>query len=128
MQGFIAMAALGMSVLCESMPTKTLRGAIAKGVPIMTGCAGAETFAQSGDEIEVDFATGDAVNHSRGTRAKFPGMPPILSDIASQGGMLGMLKSWLDAHPDLKRVDGAGGALPYPEEAAPSQSVKGAPR
>ena len=36
-QGFIAMAALGVSVVCASMPYKTLRGAISKGVPVLTG-------------------------------------------------------------------------------------------
>ena len=37
-QGFIAMAALGMGVLCGSMPYKAMRGAISKGLPVLTGC------------------------------------------------------------------------------------------
>ena len=37
-QGYIAMTALGMAVLCESMPHKSLRRAVAIGLPVLTGC------------------------------------------------------------------------------------------
>jgi 3-isopropylmalate/(R)-2-methylmalate dehydratase small subunit len=99
-QGFIAMAALDMSVLCHSMPYMSLRGAVSRGLPVLTGCESTTSFAETGDEIEVDFATGDAINLSRGTRVQLPPMPLALREIVSQGGSNGRLQAWLDAHPD----------------------------
>ncbi len=100
MQGFIAMNALGMSVLCESMPYKPMRRAAGEGLPILTGCRGATEFAKTGDEIEVDFTTGAARNLTQGTQTQFPPMPPILRDLAVNGGMRGVLAQWLREHPE----------------------------
>jgi len=99
-QGFIAMTALRMSVLCESMPYKPLRRAVGEGLPVLTGCRGATEFARSGDEIEVDFSTGVTRNLTRGTQAEFPAMPPILRDLALHGGMRATLADWLKNHPE----------------------------
>ena len=100
-QGFIAMAALGMGVVCESMPNMALRGAISKGLPVLTGCAGARDFAANGDEVEIDFATGAARNLTRGCDGRFPGLPPVLQEIIAKGGTRGVLAAWLDQHPEL---------------------------
>src|SRR5262245_39316958 len=99
-QGFIAMTALGMSVLCESMPYKPLRRAVGEGLMVLTGCRGAAEFAHTGDEIEVDFASGAARNLTRGTQAAFPAMPPILRDLAAGGGLKATLSEWLRNHPE----------------------------
>jgi len=99
-QGFIAMTALGMSVLCESMPYKPLRRAVGEGLPVLAGCRGATEFARTGDEIEVDFTTGAARNVTRGTQTQFPAMPAILRDLAMNGGMRGVLTQWLREHPE----------------------------
>lgn len=101
MQGFIAMAALDIGVLCGSMPHRALRGAVAKGVPLLTGCS-AEGFAQSGDEIEISFTSGDAINHTTGARTAFPALAPVLNDILNEGGLMGTLRSWLEKHPAMK--------------------------
>jgi 3-isopropylmalate/(R)-2-methylmalate dehydratase small subunit len=101
-QGFIAMAALEMGVVCESMPYVALRGAITKGLPVLTGCAGARDFAASGDEVEIDFASGEAKNLTRKTAQHFPAMAPVLQDIVAHGGAKGQLAAWLDKHPELK--------------------------
>ena len=107
MQGYIAMVALGLGLVCESMPYRPLRGAIAKGMPILTGCVGALEFAKSGDDVEINFTTGAAVNHASGARKTFPALPPVLNGIVAQGGMLGTLAAWLQAHPDMKGVGDA---------------------
>ena len=99
-QGFIAMTALGMSVLCESIPYKPLRRAVGEGLPVLAGCRGATGFARTGDEIEVDFNTGAARNLTQGTEAAFPAMPPILRDLAMNGGMRAQLSDWLRNHPE----------------------------
>ncbi len=111
MQGYIAMAALGMGVVCESMPYRPLRGAIAKGVPLLIGCVGATEFAKTGDEVEINFTTGAAINHTTGARTTFPGLAPVLNGILGNGGMLGTLSAWLEAHPEMKRTgEGSGTA------------------
>lgn len=106
-QGFIAMAALHMGVLCTSMPYKAMRGAISKGLPVLTGCDGAAEFARNGDDIEVNFATGQAINHTQGTHKTFPAMPSVLQDIIAHGGAQGQLAAWLDAHAEQRAGAGA---------------------
>lgn len=106
-QGFIAMAALDMGVLCGSMPYKAMRGAISRGLPVLTGCIDAPGFAVNGDEIEVDFASGAAINHSTGLRRSFPAMPQVLQEIITHGGAGGKLAAWLDAHPGQRAPEGS---------------------
>lgn len=122
-QGFIAMAALDMGVLCGSMPYRALRGAISKGLPVLTGCAGVAAFAADGDDIEVDFATGLALNHSRGSRAQFPAMPEVLREIITSGGASGQLVNWLAGHPQQRAAPGAPSAL---EAGTPVKFVRSA--
>jgi len=99
-QGFIAMTALKMSVLCTSMPYKAMRRAVAEGLPVLVGCEGAAAFAATGDEIEVDFSTGGARNLTRGSVTQFPAMSPILRELAASGGARGALTAWLRDHPE----------------------------
>jgi 3-isopropylmalate/(R)-2-methylmalate dehydratase small subunit len=100
-QGFVAMAALGLGVLCESMPHKSLRRAVAVGLPVLVGCTGSTEFVRSGDELEIDFESGAARNVSNGAAKLFAPMPPILRDIVAHGGSAGSLRAWLLAHPEL---------------------------
>ncbi|HEX9464874.1 MAG TPA: hypothetical protein VGB82_19920 [Alphaproteobacteria bacterium] len=100
-QGFVAMAALGLGVLCQSMPHKSLRRAVAAGLPVLTGCVGLTQFASNGNEVEIDFTSGAARNLSTGIVAQFSPLPPILQDILAHGGSAGSLRAWLQAHPEL---------------------------
>jgi 3-isopropylmalate/(R)-2-methylmalate dehydratase small subunit len=99
-QGFIALRALDMGVVCVSMPFKNLRRAVAKGLPVVTGAPSPAEIASDGDDVEIDFATGQGFNHTRGTRLALPAMPPILLEIVQKGGMEALLKSWLVEHPE----------------------------
>ena len=125
-QGFIALAALNMGVLCGTMPYKALRGAVSRGLPVLVGCAGARRFAADGDEIEVDFASGEAVNITRGARAQFPPMPAVLRDIIALGGAGGTLAAWLEAHPEQKAGPGAIGVPAAATAADARRAVGGA--
>ncbi|OFZ97324.1 MAG: hypothetical protein A3H35_13165 [Betaproteobacteria bacterium RIFCSPLOWO2_02_FULL_62_17] len=104
-QGFIAMAALNLGVICQSMPYKAMRRAVSVGLPLLTGCNPGADFLQNGDEIEVDFATGEARNLTRGTSTRLPSMSPILRDIVVNGGMNGALAAWLKDHPEQAAVE-----------------------
>lgn len=99
MQGFIAMAAMDLSVVCTSMPYKMLRRAVARAIPVAVG-AEIGDFAQTGDEVEVDFGSGLMRNLSRGGELPIPPMPPILGDIVATGGMEALLHDWLARHPE----------------------------
>jgi 3-isopropylmalate/(R)-2-methylmalate dehydratase small subunit len=99
-QGFIALQALDVSVVCMSMPYKNLRRAVAKGVLVLDGAPAPSALATSGDEVEVDFGTGRFRNLSRGTLTELPAMSPILLDIVNNGGMNGVLRAWLNQHPE----------------------------
>ena len=96
----IALAALGVGIVCGSMPYKMLRRAVAKGLPVITGFEDPAAFAATGDEAEIDFATGAAWNLSRDRRAVLPAMPATLQQIVASGGTDGLLRAWLTAHPE----------------------------
>lgn len=93
-QAYIAMQALGVGVVCESMPFLTYRGAISTGLLLMAECKGVSECAQSGDDLEVDFLAGRFVNKTRGIERQFPPVPEGLRDTIRLGGTKGVLKDW----------------------------------
>ncbi|MYN14254.1 hypothetical protein GSY71_14015 [Pusillimonas sp. TS35] len=101
-QGFIAMAALQLGIVCASMPFKAMRRAVAQGLPVITGLADPDTFAKTGDILEVDYASGLVSNVSTGAVRACQGMPPVLQPIIEQGGTSGYLRYWLAAHPHMR--------------------------
>lgn len=100
LQGFIAMAALDLGVICTSMPYKMLRRAVARAIPVIVGGPLPHDIAVTGDELEVDFSTGAVWNLTRDVRTAVPAMPPILRGIVASGGMQATLENWLACHPE----------------------------
>jgi 3-isopropylmalate/(R)-2-methylmalate dehydratase small subunit len=100
LQGFIAIAALNLGIICTSMPYKMLRRAVAHAIPVIVGGPEPSAIAVSEDEIEADFSSGAVWNLTRNLRTTVPAMPPILRDIVASGGMQATLKNWLARHPD----------------------------
>jgi 3-isopropylmalate/(R)-2-methylmalate dehydratase small subunit len=98
-QGFVAMAALDLSIICTSMPYKSLRGAISKGVPVMTGFPDTADCFFTEDDVEVDFVEGVITNWSRDLQCRCPRLATDLVSIILGGGTRGSLKSWLAKHP-----------------------------
>jgi len=94
MQGYIAMQALGLGLVCESMPFLAYREAIGLGLPVLTGCADATAACETGDALEVDFLTGRFVNHTRGIERAFPPVPGPLREIVEVGGTTAWLARW----------------------------------
>jgi 3-isopropylmalate/(R)-2-methylmalate dehydratase small subunit len=99
LQGFIAMAALELSVICVSMPYKMLRRAVARALPIALAPHAAE-LAVTGDEVEIDFGAGVFRNLTQNTRSEIPAMPHILLEIVTSGGAEAALRDWLEKHPE----------------------------
>ena len=94
MNGYIAMQALGLGLVCESMPYLAYRAAIGCGLRVLTDCEGVTGLCETGDELEVDFASGRFVNRTRGLERRFPPMPPELQEIVALGGNVGWLAQW----------------------------------
>lgn len=92
--GYIAMQALGLGIVCESMPFLAYRAAIGCGVRVLTDCFNVTELCDSGDELEVDFQTGQFINHTRDIRKEYPPLPEALQEIVALGGNTGWLKRW----------------------------------
>ncbi len=93
-QGLIAMATLGIGILCESMPFNAYRGAVSRGILCNRNCKEVTRLTEDGDEIEMDFASGKFLNHTRGIEHEFPSIEPQLLSIMIGGGMHEMLRRW----------------------------------
>jgi 3-isopropylmalate/(R)-2-methylmalate dehydratase small subunit len=92
--GYIAMQALGLGLVCESMPFLAYRAAVGCGVRVLTDCFNVTELCDTGDELEVDFGNGMFVNRTRDIRKEYPPLPEALRDIIALGGNTGWLKRW----------------------------------
>lgn len=94
MNGFVAMNALGLGLMCESMPFLAYRAAVGVGLRVMGSCEGITDICDSGDDVEIDYRSGRFVNHTRGIARDFPPIPPTLRELIELGGNTGWLKRW----------------------------------
>lgn len=94
MNGYIAMQALGLGLVCESMPFLAYRAAIGVGLRVMTDCADVTELCKTGDELEVDFRSGLFINHTRNVSREYPPIPDTLREIVELGGNTGWLRRW----------------------------------
>ena len=81
--GYIAMQALGLGLLSESMPFLAYRAAVGCGLRVLTDCVNVGDMCETGDQLEVDFQNGFFVNHTRGTTREYPPIYPR-SDVPNQ--------------------------------------------
>jgi 3-isopropylmalate/(R)-2-methylmalate dehydratase small subunit len=88
------MQALGLGLVCESMPFLAYRAAIGVGLRTMTDCPVVTELCETGDELEVDFSAGLFVNHTRNVSREYPPLPETLREIVRLGGTSGWLKQW----------------------------------
>ena len=94
MNGYIAMQALGLGLVCVSMPFLAYRAAIGCGLHVMTDCASVTDICDTGDELEVDFQNGFFINRTRNITREYPPVPDALQVIIALGGNAGWLKNW----------------------------------
>jgi 3-isopropylmalate/(R)-2-methylmalate dehydratase small subunit len=94
MNGYIAMQALGLGLVCESMPFLAYRAAIGCGLRTMTDCVAVTDMCETGDDLEVDFRNGFFINHTRDIRREYPPIPDALLETVELGGNTGWLKQW----------------------------------
>ncbi len=99
--GLIAMKALGLRILCESMGMRAFQGVVGLALPCLTNCVGVTSFIADGDEIQADYLTGTVKNLSKNTEIRYGGLAEGVKDMIEEGGMLGYIASHLKKHPEL---------------------------
>jgi 3-isopropylmalate/(R)-2-methylmalate dehydratase small subunit len=85
-QGLLGVRGLGLGLVVESIPRGSLRNAVNAGVPILPRCPDVTQHVETGDELEVDFATGRFINATRGETLHFEPLDQALRDIIAIGG------------------------------------------
>ena len=93
-QGYIAMRALGIGMVCESMPFLPYRAAVGVGLMFLTDCVGVTDLVEDGHQIAVDFLTGEFANQTTGISKRFDPLPEGLRDMVALGGSKGVLSKW----------------------------------
>ena len=78
-------------VIAKSFARIFYRNAINIGMPILE-CPEAVDEIAAGDEVSVDFSTGEIVNHTSGKTYKAQPFPAFIQNIISAGGLLASLK------------------------------------
>ena len=100
-QAFIAMEALGLRILCVSMPGAVVRATVALALPCLHDCPGVSGWIHDGDDIEAAFDTGEVTNLTTGEQRRYQPLQEGVRIMLQQGGMRGLLTSHLAAHPEL---------------------------
>lgn len=99
--GFLAMQAFGLRVLAESVPVPVARAMMNLGLPCLQPCRGLRDLVSEGDEIEVDFSSGQVIHLATGRELSFRALDPFVRNTIEQGGLKGALLHWLKEHPEL---------------------------
>ncbi|WP_342240573.1 3-isopropylmalate dehydratase [Inquilinus sp. OTU3971] len=94
-QGLLGIAAHGCGLVCESIPRGSLRNAVNAGLPLLPHCRGITERVETGDELEVDFASGEMINHTRQWTGRYQPLPAFLLDIVAAGGWEASLRDRL---------------------------------
>ena len=93
--GLLGMAGLSLGLIAESVPHFTYRMIVAAGLPSLPFFNDIGAQVEDGDELRVDFRTGEVENLSRGIRCKSEPLPEALREIIELGGFFPSLKERL---------------------------------
>ncbi len=85
-QGFLGIMGNGLGLVAESIPRGSFRNAINAGLPFLTDCAGVTDDVETGDDLEVNFQTGEFRNLSRDITRQFQPLDAQLQAIIEAGG------------------------------------------
>lgn len=84
------------AVLAESFSRYNFRNSINNGLPVLV-CKGLTEMVETGDELEVNLATGEVKNLTNGRSAEFVPLPVFVFEIIATGGYLAYVRSRLAA-------------------------------
>lgn len=85
-QGFLGIKGHGLGLVAESIPRGSFRNVINAGVPFLAPCPDVTATCETGDDLEVNFATGSFRNLTRGEDHSYAPIEPELRDIVALGG------------------------------------------
>lgn len=85
-QGFLGIRGHGLGLLAHSIPRGSFRNAINAGVPFLAPCPNITSLCDTGDDLEVNFATGLVRNLTRGREHEFAPIEAELRNIIAIGG------------------------------------------
>lgn len=85
-QGFLGIMGHGLGLVAESIPRGSFRNAINAGLPFLADCAGVTGDVETGDDLEVNFQTGEFRNLSRDITRQFQPLDAQLQAIIEAGG------------------------------------------
>ncbi|SMC55528.1 hypothetical protein [Polynucleobacter kasalickyi] len=100
--GLLGMKSLQLTILCESMGVRAFQGVVATAIPCLTQCHGIRQFVNNGDELEVNYLTGQVLNLSQNTSITFPAIDQGVQKMIEKDGLKGMLIEYLEEHPELR--------------------------
>mgnify|MGYP002853181021 CR=1 FL=1 len=98
-QGFLGIVGHKLGLVVETIPRGSFRNAINAGLPFLSGCNGVSNDVETGDELEVDFKTGDFKNLSRDIHRHFKPLDSQLQVIIEVGGWHASLEKRLSKIP-----------------------------
>ena len=85
-QGFLGITGHGLGLVAETIPRGSFRNAINAGLPFLTGCDGVTADVETGDNLDVNFQTGEFKNLTRDITRQFQPLDPQLQAIIEAGG------------------------------------------
>ena len=85
-QGFLGIVGHGLGLVVETIPRGSFRNAINAGVPFLSGCAGVTGDVETGDDLEVNFRTGEFSNRTRKLSRRFRPLDARLQAVIEAGG------------------------------------------
>lgn len=100
MNGYVAMQALGLGLVAESMPFLGYRAAVGCGLRVLADCVDVTEHVETGDDLEVNYLTGEFKNYTRDVELTFSPVPEALQEVIAFGGNSGWLKDWWKNHQD----------------------------
>jgi 3-isopropylmalate/(R)-2-methylmalate dehydratase small subunit len=96
---FLAMQAMGLSLITRSMPRGGFRLAVFMGIPMLTADEALYDGVNDGDRLEIDFAAGRVSNVTNGLAFCVQPLAPFLYDIVASGGGLNYVKRLVKEQP-----------------------------
>lgn len=94
-QGFRGLAGAGIGLLTESLPRGAYRCCVVAGVPFLPSCPGIGDQVDDGDELRVDFATGEVLNLTKNLTLTYEPPDRLVLEIIAAGGTMPHLKQQL---------------------------------
>jgi 3-isopropylmalate/(R)-2-methylmalate dehydratase small subunit len=89
--GYHTLRELGIGLVVESMARGGFRLAVVAGVPFLLATRDITRKVNQGDELEVNFRTGDIKNLTSGELIKTESLPEFILEIIEVGGQAGYL-------------------------------------